>query len=225
MARRIAPGVGKTVTGALFALLWDIGLPVVLYYALRSNGVSEVWAILGSGLPPALRALYFALRHRRVEGLGIFIFTVVTLNAALALLSGDARALLIRGGWVGLLLGTWMLASLAFASRPFTYRAAVSLLPGKAEQLDHFWNTRPGFRRLWRRLAVLWGTVSLGGCVLNIVYAYVLPVDSVPLVDTATQLTIFIVLQIVTQIAVYREGSLAQLWGKPRGIGSRGSRE
>ena len=59
--------MGKDFRSSAFALLIDIGAPVGGYYLLRAFGVVPVWALLLSGLPPALRVLYTAVTRRRVD--------------------------------------------------------------------------------------------------------------------------------------------------------------
>jgi hypothetical protein len=196
------------------ALLGDLVLPLAAYYGFRAGGASEFTALVVSGLPPALGVVYNAVRNRRVDGMGLFVLCVVLLNLAAAALSGDARTLLVRGGWIGLLAAAWTFGSLFFARRPTTYHAVKAFLPGKTDQLEHFWETRPGFRRVWRVLAVIWGCGMLATCALNLVFAYTLPVDSVPALDTVVQIGTSVLLQIVTQIALRREGTMRQLWAQ-----------
>ena len=50
---------------SLVALLVDIAAPLGGYYLLRAFDVPPIWALTLSGLPPALRVLYLAVRHRR----------------------------------------------------------------------------------------------------------------------------------------------------------------
>jgi hypothetical protein len=202
------------VWGALASLLCDIALPVAACYVLRAFGII-------SGLPPASRVLFSLTRHRRLDGMGLFMLLVLVLNLGTAASSGDARTLLIRSGWASLPLAAWMLGSLFLARRPMTFQATVALLPGRAERLESLYQAKPGFRRVWRRLAVIWGIAPLAGCGANIVMAYTLPVDSVPALDSLVQVGSFVLLQIATQILLHREGTMRTLWSPgqiPEGV-------
>lgn len=211
------PGTSSTPRGAtLVTLLCDVAAPVGGYYLLRAFGVDELWALILSGLPPAVRVVFSLVKHRKLDGMGLFVLFIVALSVGTALISGDPRTLLIRGGWVSLLIAIWMFASLVVGRRPTTYQTTIALVPNRADTLEHFWATRPGFRRMWRRLTVLWGFGTLAGCLLNILMAYTLPVDSVPALDTTLQVASFVVLQVITQLMMRREGTMGEVWAPRR---------
>jgi hypothetical protein len=67
---------------------------------------------------------------------------------------------------------------------------------------------------MWRRLTVIWGFGTLAGCLLNILMAYTLPIDSVPALDTALQVASFVLLQVITQVMLRREGTFGEIWGR-----------
>ncbi|QYN24378.1 VC0807 family protein [Amycolatopsis sp. DSM 110486] len=207
--------MGKDFRSSAFALLIDIGAPVGGYYLLRAFGVVPVWALLLSGLPPALRVLYTAVTRRRVDGMGLFVLAIVAVSVVTTLLTGDARLLLVRNAWFSSLAGVWLLASLVIGRRPVTYKAARTLLPGKGAQLDDAWEQRPSFRRLWRVLAVVWGVGGLVHSGVSIAMAYTLPIDDVPALDTVVSIAFFVLLQVVTQVLLVREGSMRTVWQRP----------
>jgi hypothetical protein len=199
---------------SLVALLCDIAAPVGGYYLLRAFDVAPVWALTLSGLPPALRVLYLAVRHRRVDGMGVFVLAVMGVGLATTLLTGDARLQLVRGAWFSVLIGGWMLASRWVGRRPTTYQAVLALLPGRVETLEARWADTPSFRRVWRVLAVVWGVGGLAHSALSVVMAYTLPVDVVPGLDTVLSIASFVVLQVVTQVLLAREGTMNRMWAR-----------
>ena len=203
-------GMGKS----LLALLCDIAAPVGGYYLLRAFDVAPIWALTLSGLPPALRVLYLAVRHRRVDGMGVFVLLIVALGLVTSLLTGDARLQLVRGAWFSVLIGVWMLASLRIGRRPTTYQATLALLPGRADELEARWADTPSFRRVWQVLTVVWGVGGLLHSGLSIVMAYTLPVDVVPGLDTVLSIASFVVLQVVTQVLLAREGTMNRMWAR-----------
>jgi hypothetical protein len=199
---------------SLVTLLCDIAAPVGGYYLLRAFDVAPVWALMFSGLPPALRVLYSAVRHRQVDGMGAFVLLVVAFGVVTSLLTGDARLQLVRGAWFSVLLGVWMLVSLRVGRRPMTYKATLALLPGRADDLEARWADTPSFRRVWQVLTVVWGVGGLVHSGISIAMAYTLPVDVVPGLDTALSIVSFVVLQVVTQVLLAREGTMNRMWAR-----------
>lgn len=198
--------------GMLGTLLCDIAAPVGGYYLLRAFDVAPIWALTLSGLPPALRVLYLAVRHRRVDGMGVFVLAIVAMGFATSLLTGDARLQLVRGAWFSVLIGVWMLASLRLGRRPTTYQATLALLPGRASTLEARWADTPSFRRVWWVLTVVWGVGGLVHSAGSIAMAYTLPVDVVPGLDTALSIGSFVVLQVITQVLLAREGTMNRMF-------------
>lgn len=170
--------------GGLTMLLRDVALPVGLYYVLRSFDVDALWALLISALPPVLRSGYVLARQRRIDPVSAFVLAVLLVNGAVALISGDARLMLVRSAWVGLVLGGLMLGSLVVGRRPFLFRAIRTLQPGRADDLDARWAADERFQREWRAVTLWWGVGGvLLGCAV-VVMAFTLPVDVVPFLDT-----------------------------------------
>ncbi|MCU1685463.1 MAG: hypothetical protein JWQ81_6202 [Amycolatopsis sp.] len=204
----------------LVTLLCDVVAPVGGYYLLRAFGVDELWALLLSGLPPAARVVFSLVKHRKVDGMGLFVLFIVGLSVLTAVISGDPRTLLIRSGWVSLLGSVWMFTSLVVGHRPTTYQATIALLPNRAEALEHFWETRPRFRQMWRRLTVIWGFGTLVGGLLNVLMAYTLPIDSVPALDTTLQVASIVILQVITQLMQRREGTMRETFAGGNHVGA-----
>ncbi|MGX1855337.1 VC0807 family protein [Streptomyces sp. NPDC055299] len=205
-------------------LLCDVVLPVGLYYVLRSAGFSELVSLLISAAAPALNTGYSIVKQRKVDSVGLFVIVILVLAGIGSLISGSPRMTLARGGWFTGLIALWILGSL-FASRPFTYRAMKTLLPGKSETLEGLWHTDPQFRRVWRGLTVLWGCGLLVDAALRVIMAYTLSVDTVPALDGALYFVTYIVLQVITHIILYKAGVFQLLFpGRGRGRRSAGSR-
>ncbi|MFI2189946.1 VC0807 family protein [Streptomyces sioyaensis] len=205
-------------------LLCDVVLPVGLYYVLRSVGCGELVSLLISAAAPALNTGYSIVKQRRVDSVGLFVIAILVLAGLGSLISGSPRMALARGGWFTGLIALWILGSL-FTSRPFTYQALKTLLPGKAETLEGFWRADPRFRRIWRGLTVLWGCGLLVDAALRVIMAYTLSVDSVPALDGALYFVTYFVLQVITNIVLHKTGVFRLLFagqGRER-AGSRDS--
>jgi intracellular septation protein A len=192
------------------SLLVDLAAPTALYYGLRTCGVNQVAALLIAGAPPTARVAVVLARTRQIDTMGVLILAAVLLTVISSLITGDPRTLLVRNAILGIPFGLWMLASL-HASRPLTYQLAKSLLPTKERAFEREWTDKPGIRRVWRRLTILWGCGLLIHAAASVAMAATLAVDAVPGLETALWLTMFIVLQIITQIALHRTGTMRRI--------------
>lgn len=202
-------------------VLFDVLLPAGSYYALRAAGLSELVALLLSGTAPALHTAHTMIRHRRVDMIGLFVVALLLLGAAGSLISGSPRLALARNGWFTALAAAWMLCTLA-TRRPFTYRALEALLPGRAAHLDRLWRTEPRFRGVWRGLTWLWGVGLLVDAALRVLMAYTLPVDSVPALDGALYVATYVLLQVITHVALHRTGTLRMVFAEGPAAGAAG---
>ncbi|MEU5051178.1 VC0807 family protein [Streptomyces sp. NPDC021096] len=164
----------------LIPLTVTIVLPMVLYYALRAQGVAQWQALLLSGAIPAAHALAAAVVRRRAEFFDLFVVALLAVSAVTSLISGNPRVLLLKDAGLPALLGVWILATLFF-SRPFTFHFGGRLRgPAAAEEAERAWRDRPEFREALRGLTVLWGCFQLLDAFLSTVAALVLPIDVVP---------------------------------------------
>jgi intracellular septation protein A len=196
------------------ALLVDLALPTALYYGLRADGVHQVAALLIAGAPPAVHVAVVLVRTRRIDTMGVLVLAAVLLTTLSSLITGDPRTLLVRNAILGIPFGLWMLASLC-ARRPLTYELAKGLLPAKGSAFEREWTERPDVRRVWRRLTVLWGCGLLAHAAASVAMAATLSVDAVPGLETALWLTMFVGLQIITQVALFRTGTMRRILARP----------
>ncbi|MFF1278804.1 VC0807 family protein [Streptomyces marokkonensis] len=203
----------------VITVVCDIVLPVGLYYALRAAGVGEMAALLLSGSAPALHTLHTAVRHRKLDSIGVFTVALLVVSALASLLTSDPRIALARNGLFTALAGVWLLITL-FTARPFTYQALRTLLPGRSAKLEQLWESDAAFRRVWRGLTTLWAVGLLCDALLRVVMAYTLPVDAVPALDGVLYAASWILLQVITQIVLFRTHTLTKIFGE-RGRGRR----
>lgn len=194
-------------------LLVDLILPVALYYSLRAAGVDQLAALLISGAPPAVRVAFTFARTRRLDAIGALVVVAIVLGVGSSLISGSPRTLLVRNALLGFPFALWMFASLR-VGRPLAYESARALLPGKEHAFERVWAAEPSFRRVWRRLTVLWGCGLALHAAVNVLMAYTVPVDVVPGLDTGVWLGMFVVLQILTQIALRRSGAMRMVFAR-----------
>jgi hypothetical protein len=122
---------------------------------------------------------------RSVDPLALFTLTLVGCGAAVAAITGDARALLARESWLTGVIGLWILASLR-AERPFLYHATARVMAeDAARRWDRAWRDEPRLRRTLRQMTIAWGAAFLLDAAARVAMAYTLPVDVVPVASVA----------------------------------------
>ncbi|MFG3015328.1 VC0807 family protein [Streptomyces cinerochromogenes] len=179
------PGAAR---GALLSLAVDILLPLLVYYAARALGAGQAPALLLSGAPPALRLVAGAVRHRRVDGVDLFLTVLLATAALVSLIGGGPRVLLFKNAALSLAVGGWALAT-AFTGRPLAFQLGQRLHQGNAARArSGFWRDSAPFRHGLRVLTLLWGAEQLLDGALSTLAAATLPTDTVPLFDRVLSL-------------------------------------
>jgi hypothetical protein len=174
-------------------MLLDFGLPLIVYYGLRSAGVGQWWSLLLSGVVPAVMVAIKLIRTRTVDFIAIFVLSVVALSLGISAMTGDARTMLIRDAWVGLLgglLGVWLLGSVWIGRpAPMVIMRGFVLAKVGPEGLRAWeakWETNDQFRRGLRLITFVWGCATLLNLLVTLAAAYLLPLDVAPAVLNAS---------------------------------------
>jgi hypothetical protein len=150
--------------------VFDIAGPYVAYALLRSAGQSAVSALVLSGTLPALGVIIKAIRHRRVDTVGIVVLAGIAVGTVLGLLTGNPRLVLIEGSVPTAVFGLVCLGSL-WAQRPLIYRFALEFMgpdTPKGRDFKSLWRYQ-GFRHVFRLYTVVWGVVYLAEAAARIV--------------------------------------------------------
>lgn len=79
------PGVLRSYSG----LLWDVGAPLVGYYALHALGASDWVALLVATVAAGLRMAWVAVRTREITWFAAVMLAVFGLGLVLAFVGGD----------------------------------------------------------------------------------------------------------------------------------------
>jgi len=107
-------GLRRVIRANVITVVFEVIVPMVLFYGLRAAGVSQWWALMAGVLVAAPYVVLTVVRNRRVDLLAVFTLSVLVLSVVLGLLSDDPRTLAIRDGWtaaLGGLFGLWMLVT------------------------------------------------------------------------------------------------------------------
>ena len=126
----------------LRGLGWDVGLPVLGYYALHLAGVNDFIALLVASLLAAARIGWVAVRERELNPFATVMLVVFGIGLVLAFVSGDPRFLLLKNSIVTGVLGLVFLGTTLFGT-PLTLAASQSFQPARKAELRHEYDTDP----------------------------------------------------------------------------------
>ncbi|MFI7644057.1 VC0807 family protein [Nonomuraea sp. NPDC049400] len=163
----------------LMGLLWDVGLPAIVFYVCRALGFDVLLALAVGGLAALIRVGFIAVVRHRLDGLAALVGVTFALLLAVSLLTGDPRILLARESILSGAAGLLLVGSCAIG-RPVLYTLLRRLNAGKDEmlaQLDERWRTQPTFRRHFVLLSTVIGGVLLTESIVRLLLIYLLPID------------------------------------------------
>lgn len=139
-------------------VVFDVAGPLVLYYALRSAGWSNVAALVLSGIPPAAGIALGAVRHRRLDAIGALVLAGIAIGSIVGLASGSAHLVLLDGIVPTAVFGVVCLGSLR-SERPMIFRLALESMgadTAKGRDFAQRWRY-PGFRHAFGVMTAVWG--------------------------------------------------------------------
>ncbi|WP_179332517.1 VC0807 family protein [Streptomyces sp. Tue6028] len=163
-------------------LIMDVAVPLASYYLLKNGfGMSTVAALAWSSVVPAVRTLWSLVKERTFNGLAGLILLVNVVGLLLSLVAGDPRLMLAKDSGVGSVVGIGILLSVRLGRPMMTQGMKPFLIKGDAAKNAAWERLLAGserFRQAERTFSLIWGAALLGECVLRVVGAYTLPVDT-----------------------------------------------
>ncbi|WP_069762636.1 VC0807 family protein [Streptomyces sp. LUP47B] len=176
----------------LAPLIVDVAVPIGAYYLLKDGlGMSTLMALGLSSVVPAVRTGWSVVRERTVNGLAALILAVNVVGLLLSFVAGDPRLMLAKDSGVSSVIGIGILVSVALGRPMMTAGMKPWLVKGIAEREAAWARLQDGsadFRRAERRFSVVWGVVLLAECVLRVVGAYTLSVDTMVWLGTVVMI-------------------------------------
>ncbi|MFD4415986.1 VC0807 family protein [Streptomyces sp. NPDC058475] len=174
-------------------LILDVAVPVGSYYLLKNAfGMSTMAALGWSSVVPAVRTAWSAVKERKVNALAGLILFVNVVGLLLSLVAGDPRLMLAKDSGVSSAIGIGILVSVKLGRPMMTAGMKPFLIKGDAAKnaaWDRLVAGSPRFRKAERVFSLVWGVVLLGECVLRIVGAYTLPIDTMVWLGTVVMIT------------------------------------
>ncbi|MFF1770840.1 VC0807 family protein [Streptomyces sp. NPDC058249] len=177
---------------SILPLILDVAVPVGSYYLLKNAfGMSTMAALGWSSVVPAVRTAWSAVKERKVNALAGLILFVNVVGLLLSLVAGDPRLMLAKDSGVSSAIGIGILVSVKLGRPMMTAGMKPFLIKGDAAKnaaWDRLVAGSPRFRKAERVFSLVWGVVLLGECVLRIVGAYTLPIDTMVWLGTVVMI-------------------------------------
>jgi hypothetical protein len=158
------------ILGIVRIAVFDLAAPLFIYSILRSNGWSQVSALILSGAAPAASVVISAIQHHRIELVGALVLAGIALSAIVGWDTGDPRLILAQDSILTGVLGVACLASLR-TGRPLIFRLAVEFMGEdnpRGKEFASRWR-HPGFRHAFRVITAVWGITYLAEAAARIV--------------------------------------------------------
>ncbi|MFE1312119.1 VC0807 family protein [Streptomyces sp. NPDC058755] len=167
-------------------LLLDVAVPLGSYYLFKDGfGMSTFAALAWSSVVPAVRTLWSLARERKVNGLAGLILVVNVVSLLLSFVSGDPRLMLAKDSGISSTVAIGILVSVRLGRPMMTAGMKPFLVKGDAAKEAAWERLMSGavagsadFRRKERAFSVVWGLALLAECVVRVVGAYTIPVDT-----------------------------------------------
>jgi hypothetical protein len=212
-----APVPGFNFKVMLPTLIFDVALPILLFSLLNSRGVPLLWALVASGLAPALNNLRLWIKSRRVEPLGIIVMTLIAIGAAASLISGSLFFALIKESFLTGAFGVICLVSL-FAERPLLFYINRQFVAGDDPSRIAWWNGLwefPRFRSASRFVTLVWGVAYIVEAFVRVGLAMTLAPALVVNISPVLRFGVLILLIVWTRryLMAVRERRLAEQTG------------
>jgi hypothetical protein len=111
---------GFTWRTLLTTFIFDISGPLLTYRILHAAGISDVVALVVSGVPPAFGVAIAARRHGRLDVIGALVLLGVVIGTSLGLVTQEPRLILLEGAVPTMLFSLACLLSVALR-RPLMF--------------------------------------------------------------------------------------------------------
>lgn len=170
-----ASGRMPDALGMLRGLAWDVGAPIVAYYALHLLGASDWVALLAASAVAAGRVCWAAVRDRSLNPFATVMLLVYGVGFLLAFTTGDPRTLLLRNSLITAGVGLMFLVTAIRGRRPLTLAAMQTFMPAKAQEFADEYAAQPKARHAHRFSSTVWGVGLILEAIVRVPLVYLLP--------------------------------------------------
>ncbi|KAL0085129.1 hypothetical protein J3Q64DRAFT_1745744 [Phycomyces blakesleeanus] len=187
---------GRPCLNLFIALLWDIGLPILLYHLLRPI-IGQVLAMVVASSPPLVSVLTRMAKERRLDLLGLVAGISFLITGIVSIAEPSEQVATICESITPLMVGLFCLLSLvpirfgSFEVRPLVYQIASQIMPRqeadevlqahddqrlgntkpktKAQKMDWLYTHAARFRTDMRIMTGAWGMMLVIGFVVKVI--------------------------------------------------------
>jgi len=200
------------------ALVFDVAVPIAVFFLFSSLGFSTLWALVASGLSPALNNLRLWIKQRRLEPLGIIVMALLAVGAAASLISGDLFFALVNKSLLTGAFGLICLGSL-LGERPLLFYIIRQFVAGDDPQRLLWWNglwQHAEFRAAQRLVTAVWGVTFLLEAAFRIGLAFAFPPEQIVVISPTIAFGVLVALILWTRryLLALRARRLAQQRGQ-----------
>jgi hypothetical protein len=172
----------------------ELVLPLGGYYGLVAAGAEPWLALTVASLLAVPWIVYGIVRDRRISAMPVFTLLILIGGAVVSAVTGDPRLIMVRDSWITLIVGLWVLGTLA-TRRPFMLTMGRTVVAAKrgeaaADEWMTKWDTDPTFRRHIRVITAVWGVGFTVDTFISAALAYTLPINAIPVASTAQWLVV-----------------------------------
>ncbi|MFJ4948522.1 VC0807 family protein [Streptomyces sp. NPDC088760] len=167
-------------------LLIDVAVPLGSYYLFKDAfGMSTFAALAWSSVVPAVRTVWALVKERATNALAGLILVVNVVSLLLSFVSGDPRLMLAKDSAVSSTVAIGILVSVRLGKPMMTAGMKPFVVKGDAAKEAAWQRLMSGsaagsaaFRSRERAFSVVWGVALLTECLVRVVGAYTVPVDT-----------------------------------------------
>ncbi|MGW4562844.1 VC0807 family protein [Streptomyces sp. NPDC004561] len=186
-------------------LIVDVAVPLGSYYVLKDGfGMSVFAALAWSSVVPALRTAWGLVRERRTNALAGLILGVNVVSLLLSFVSGDPRLMLAKDSGISSTIAIGILVSVVLGKPMMTAGMKPFLIKGDPAKEAAWQRLTSGaaadsayFLRKERVFSAVWGVVLFAECVVRVVGAYTIPVDTMVWLGTVIMIGAILIAVVV----------------------------
>ncbi|OQR89242.1 hypothetical protein ACHHYP_20267 [Achlya hypogyna] len=191
-------------------LVVSVVLPQVIYSVCSAQGLSEVLSLSLSGIPPALQSLYDIVRSGKIDIIAVLVVLSIVAGVLVAVLTNDARLLLVKDSFLTLVTGGTFLFSIIFSKENLIMFYNRQFSDKSAADLDVH-HANPEVKQATRVMCAAWGLGLVAEAVLRIFLIYALPISTMAYISTWLMVATFVLLGTWSYLYVkHRQGAAAK---------------
>ncbi|GAN06500.1 hypothetical protein MAM1_0125c05984 [Mucor ambiguus] len=187
---------GRPILNFFLAILWSVGLPILIYNILKPH-IGQVLAMIVASAPPLAIVFIRMLRERAFDPLGCVAGVSFLVSGILSIAEPDEKTGAICEGIVPLLVGICCVISVipikigSFELKPLVFQMANQVMPRPEEEdlqknddqrltsttkhasgqkrLDYLYTNMAKFRHDMRFMTVTWGLLLIAAFVVKLI--------------------------------------------------------